>query len=113
MRTILVTGGAGFIGSNFVELMLTKYPDYRIVVYDKLTYAGRLENLARFQGDPRFTFVRGDICDPAGVREVIRAHGVDTLVNFAAEDACGSFNHGSRRVYSHRCVWDICVAPRR
>jgi dTDP-glucose 4,6-dehydratase len=85
MRTILVTGGAGFIGSNFVELMLTKYPDYRIVVYDKLTYAGRLENLARFQGDPRFTFVRGDICDPAGVREVIRAHGVDTLVNFAAE----------------------------
>ncbi|MCS6842288.1 MAG: GDP-mannose 4,6-dehydratase, partial [Roseiflexus sp.] len=85
MRNILVTGGAGFIGSNFVELMLEKYPDYRIVVYDKLTYAGRLENLARFRNNPRFAFVRGDICDPAAVRETIRAYDIDTLVNFAAE----------------------------
>lgn len=85
MRNILVAGGAGFIGSNFVELMLDKYPDYRIIVYDKLTYAGRLENLARFRDNPRFAFVRGDICDPAAVRETIRAYDIDTLVNFAAE----------------------------
>jgi dTDP-glucose 4,6-dehydratase len=87
MQNLLVTGGAGFIGSNFVRYMLEKYPDYRITVFDKLTYAGRLENLedvaARF-GD-RYSFVRGDICDPEAVRAAIRAHDVDTIVNFAAE----------------------------
>ncbi|MFL5807103.1 MAG: GDP-mannose 4,6-dehydratase, partial [Roseiflexaceae bacterium] len=56
MRNLLVTGGAGFIGSNFVHYMLEKYPDYRVVVYDKLTYAGRLENLDRVQDNPRFAF---------------------------------------------------------
>ncbi|WP_322512134.1 GDP-mannose 4,6-dehydratase, partial [Chloroflexus sp.] len=61
MRNLLVTGGAGFIGSNFVHYMLGKYADYRIVVYDKLTYAGNLANLAPVANDPRFAFVRGDI----------------------------------------------------
>src|SRR6185295_8325015 len=56
MRNLLITGGAGFIGSNFVHYMLERYPEYRIVVYDKLTYAGRLANLDRVQGDPRFAF---------------------------------------------------------
>jgi len=83
----MVTGGAGFIGSNFVRYMLEKYPGYYIVVYDKLTYAGRLENLQdvaeRFAG--RYAFVRGDICDAAKVRETIRAYNVDTVINFAAE----------------------------
>ncbi|HEU4325005.1 MAG TPA: dTDP-glucose 4,6-dehydratase [Roseiflexaceae bacterium] len=85
MRNLLVAGGAGFIGSNFVELMLERYPDYRIVVYDKLTYAGRPENLERFKADPRFAFAQGDICDGARVREVMREHAIDTLINFAAE----------------------------
>ena len=85
MRNLLVTGGAGFIGSNFVEYMLSKYSDYRVIVYDKLTYAGRLENLARVQGHPHFAFVRGDICDMAAVRAAIEQHSVDTIVNFAAE----------------------------
>lgn len=85
MRNLLVTGGAGFIGSNFVEHMLGKYPDYRIVVYDKLTYAGRLENLERFRANPRFAFVRGDICDIAAVRAAVQQHEIDTVVNFAAE----------------------------
>ena len=87
MQNIMVTGGAGFIGCNFVRLMLEKYPDYHIVVYDKLTYAGRLENLqdvAETYAD-RYTFVRGDICDADGVEETIRDHNVDTIVNFAAE----------------------------
>ncbi len=87
MRNLMVTGGAGFIGSNFVRYVLEKYPDYYIVVYDKLTYAGNLDNLKdvaeRFADC--YAFVRGDICDAAKVRETIRAYDVDTVVNFAAE----------------------------
>jgi len=87
VQNLMVTGGAGFIGSNFVRLMLEKYPGYSVVVYDKLTYAGNLDNLKdvaeRFAD--RYTFVRGDICDAATVRETIRTHDVDTVVNFAAE----------------------------
>jgi dTDP-glucose 4,6-dehydratase len=85
MRNLLVTGGAGFIGSNFVHYMLERHADYHIVAYDKLTYAGRLENLDRVAGNPRYSFVQGDICDAALVRETIRDHNIDTLVNFAAE----------------------------
>jgi dTDP-glucose 4,6-dehydratase len=85
MRNLLVTGGAGFIGSNFVHYMLEKYPDYRIAVFDKLTYAGRRENLDRFKDDPRFAFVQGDICDLDAVRQAVRDHRIDTIVNFAAE----------------------------
>jgi dTDP-glucose 4,6-dehydratase len=87
VRNLMVTGGAGFIGSNFVREMLKKYPDCSIVVYDKLTYAGNLNNLKdvaeQFTG--RYAFVQGDICDAAGVRDAIHTHAVDTIVNFAAE----------------------------
>src|SRR6266498_5020620 len=92
MRNLLVTGGAGFIGSNFVEYMLGKYSDYRIVVYDKLTYAGRLENLARVKDNPNFAFVRGDICDMDAVCAAIAQHDIDTIVNFAA------FTHVDRSI---------------
>lgn len=85
MHTLLVTGGAGFIGSNFVEHLFTQYPDYRIIVYDKLTYAGRLENLARFQNNPHFTFVQGDIADADTLNKTIEQYTIDTLINFAAE----------------------------
>ncbi len=85
MRNILVTGGAGFIGSNFVRHMLGKYPSYHLVVYDKLTYAGNLDNLRDVAEDPRYAFVRGDICDGKLVEEVIRQHEIDCIVNFAAE----------------------------
>ncbi len=86
MQNLLVTGGAGFIGSNFVRYLLRKYPDYSVVVYDKLTYAGNLENLKDVARDSagRYAFVQGDICDAARVRQTIRAHQVDTIVNFAA-----------------------------
>ena len=80
---LLVTGGAGFIGSNFIRHLLRAYPDDRVVNLDKLTYAGNPANLADVQRDPRYAFVHGDICDAALVREVL--HGVDAVVNFAAE----------------------------
>jgi len=85
MKHLLVTGAAGFIGSNFVHHMLAKYPAYKLVVLDKLTYAGRRENLKAAEGNPRFAFVRGDICDRAAVDAAIREHTIDTIVHFAAE----------------------------
>jgi len=85
MRNILVTGGAGFIGSNFVRYMLNRYPDYQVVVYDKLTYAGNLDNLRDVEDDPRYAFVHGDIYNAEKVDEMMREHEIDAIVNFAAE----------------------------
>jgi dTDP-glucose 4,6-dehydratase len=85
MKNLLIAGGAGFIGSNFVHYMLKHHPDYRLVVYDKLTYAGNLDNLRDIANDPRYIFVQGDICDAARVRQTLREYHIDTIVNFAAE----------------------------
>ena len=74
MKNIMVTGGAGFIGSNFVTHILNKYPDYNILVYDKLTYAGNLDNLLDVSDDPRYSFVRADICDASAVAQAIQDH---------------------------------------
>ena len=84
-RRLLVTGGAGFIGSNFVRHLLAADPAVSIVTLDALTYAGRLANLGPALTDPRHTFVRGDICDAGLVQRLLREHGVDTVVHFAAE----------------------------
>jgi dTDP-glucose 4,6-dehydratase len=80
---LVVTGGAGFIGSNFVRHVLREHPDDRVVNLDKLTYAGNPANLADIARDPRYTFVQGDVCDATLVRDVL--HGADAVVNFAAE----------------------------
>ena len=85
MKNIIVTGGAGFIGANFVLHMLKKYDDYNIIVYDKLTYAGNLDNLLDVKDDPRYAFVQGDICDAEMVDATIQKYEADTIVNFAAE----------------------------
>lgn len=85
MKTLMITGGAGFIGSNYCHYVLRNHPGYRVVVYDKLTYAGNLDNLTDLDGDPRYTFVHGDICDAAKVRETIGQLEVEAIVNFAAE----------------------------
>lgn len=85
MKNLLVTGGAGFIGSNFVIYMLNKYPAYNVIVYDKLTYAGNLDNLLEVSDEPRYHFVQGDICDATAVAQVIQQYDIDTIVNFAAE----------------------------
>jgi dTDP-glucose 4,6-dehydratase len=84
MLTVLVTGGCGFIGSNFVRHVLTTDPDVAVVNFDNLTYAGNLANLADLAGHPRYRFVRGDVADAAAVRAVLTA-GVDSVVHFAAE----------------------------
>ena len=80
---LLVTGGAGFIGSNFIRHMLKKYSDYHIVNLDKLTYAGNLDNLKDIEANPNYTFIKGDICDVKVVSGAVE--GVDAIVNFAAE----------------------------
>jgi len=85
MRRILVTGGAGFIGSNFVRMVLSEHPDCFVVNLDKLTYAGNLENLAEFMEHEKHKFVKGDICDGALVEKLIDECEIDTIVNFAAE----------------------------
>ena len=91
MTTVLVTGGMGFIGSNFVRYMLTTHPDYKIINLDKLTYAGNPENLRDVENDPNYTFVKGDICDRKVVEECMAKS--DYLVNFAAE------THVDRSIY--------------
>jgi dTDP-glucose 4,6-dehydratase len=81
---VLVTGGAGFIGSNFIRFFLAKYSDDAIVNLDKLTYAGNLDNVAEFEGDPRYEFVRADVADPQAL-EAVFDREVDAVVHFAAE----------------------------
>ena len=83
--TIIVTGGAGFIGSNFIFHMLAKYPDYRIICLDKLTYAGNLSTLAGVMDNPNFRFVKADICDREAVEQLFAEEHPDIVVNFAAE----------------------------
>lgn len=83
MMKLLVTGGAGFIGSNFTRMVLGRKPGWKVTVLDKLTYAGRRENLEEVENDTRFSFVHGDICDPDTVAGAVR--GCDAVVNFAAE----------------------------
>ena len=83
MKTYLVTGGAGFIGSNYIRYLLEKHKDVEIINLDKLTYAGNLDNLKNIEEDSRYTFIKGDICDEVLVNQIMT--GVDVVVNFAAE----------------------------
>lgn len=84
MKRILITGGAGFIGSNFIKYMLQAHPDYQLINYDSLTYAGNLENLADIADNPNYRFVKGSITDRQFVNEVFES-GIDAVINFAAE----------------------------
>ncbi|MBD5326273.1 MAG: dTDP-glucose 4,6-dehydratase [Bacteroides sp.] len=85
MKNILITGGAGFIGSHVVRLFVTKYPDYNIVNLDKLTYAGNLANLKDVENRPNYTFVKADIADLDLMRSIIRDHRIDGIIHLAAE----------------------------
>lgn len=85
MKTYLVTGGAGFIGSNFVIYMLNKYSDVKIINVDKLTYAGNLENLKSVESNPNYVFAQADICDKEAIQSLFDQYDIDYVVNFAAE----------------------------
>ena len=84
-RNILITGGAGFIGSHVVRLFVNKYPDYHIINLDKLTYAGNLANLHDIKDKPNYTFIKADICDFETMLEIIRKFNVDGIIHLAAE----------------------------
>ncbi len=85
MKTILVTGGAGFIGSNFVKLMLEKHPEYNIISIDALTYAGNLGNLKDIDSNPKYEFIKGDIRDRVKIEEIFKHNEITSVVHFAAE----------------------------
>lgn len=85
MKTILVTGGAGFIGSNFVNIMVKKYPEYKIINIDDLTYAGNLENLSDIHNASNYTFIKADIRDKKAIDDIFKTQNIDMVVNFAAE----------------------------
>ena len=85
MRNILVTGGAGFIGSHLVRLLVNKYPDYHIINMDVLTYAGNLENLKDIENKENYTFVKCDICDVEKVNQVFIKYQIDSVIHLAAE----------------------------
>ncbi len=85
MKKILITGGAGFIGSHVVRRFVTNYPDYHIVNLDLLTYAGNLENVADLENAPNYTFVKGDICDTAFIADLFRTHEFEGVIHLAAE----------------------------
>src|SRR3990172_2899884 len=82
---LLITGGAGFIGSNFIQYYLEKHPDDFVVNYDKLTYAGNLERLKDLEIEPNYKFIKGDITDAKRVEEVVKKYKIDQIVHFAAE----------------------------
>ena len=84
-RNILITGGAGFIGSHVVRLFVNKYPDYHIICLDKLTYAGNLANLKDIEDAPNYTFVKADICDYETIQAVMQQHNIDGIIHLAAE----------------------------
>src|SRR5690606_33931532 len=85
MRSVLITGAAGFIGANFTHFWLHKYPEDKVIALDALTYAGNTWNLRDIWHNDNFTFVQGDICDQALIEKLIIGHDIDTLVHFAAE----------------------------
>ena len=84
-KNILITGGAGFIGSNFVPYFVNKYKEYRIINLDKLTYAGNLENLSEIKDSPNYIFIKGDICDKELVQNIFQEYDINGVINFAAE----------------------------
>ena len=103
---LLVTGAAGFIGSCFARETITQHPADELLVYDKLTYAGNLDNLAPVSSSPRYRFVKGDIADPAAVEAVFAEFRPDAVVHFAAE------SHVDRSILAPHESFDTKVQPR-
>lgn len=85
MKNVLITGGAGFIGSNFVPYFLNKYPQYKVVNLDLLTYAGNLDNLSEIANNPQYKFIQGDICNRSLIEEIFKEYRINSVIHFAAE----------------------------
>ena len=85
MKKILITGGAGFIGANFVHYILNKYDDYKVFNLDKLTYAANLDNLSSIENNNNYIFIKGDICNKEFIENLFKKENFDIVVNFAAE----------------------------
>ena len=98
-----VTGGAGFIGSNFIKYIFETYPEDVIICFDKLTYAGSMDNIKEYVNNPRFVFVRGDICSEVDIGRALSSYSVDFIVNFAAE------SHVDRSIYNSECFLETNV----
>ena len=111
MKKYLITGCAGFIGSNFVYYMLKKYDEILLVNLDKLTYAGNLENLKGVEGDSRHVFVQGDICDRALVEKLFLQYDFDCVINFAAESHVDR-SISNPEIFVETNVLGFCSAPR-
>lgn len=94
-KTIIITDGAGFIGSHVVRLFVNKYPDYRIVNLDALTYAGNLENLKDIENSPNYTFVKANICDATAINDIFNQYQPDGVIHLAAESHCRPLYQGS------------------
>ena len=99
MKNLLITGGAGFIGSHLVRLMVNKYPEYRIVNLDKLTYAGNLANLKDIENMSNYKFVKADICDFEMMLKIIKQYHVDGVIHLAGETVRSGWHYpfGSRK----------------
>lgn len=98
-KSILVTGGAGFIGSNFVPYFCKKYPEYHIINLDKLTYAGDLNNVKECENDSNYTFVKGDICDEKLIEELFTKYDIRGVIHFAAE------SHVDNSIKGPKSLW--------
>ena len=114
-KTILITGGAGFIGSNFVPYFCEKYPEYKIINLDKLTYAGNLENLRSCENMPNYSFVQGDICDADLVEKLFRENDVRGVIHFAAESHVDNSIMGPRAFINTNIIgtFNLLDAARR
>ena len=115
MNSILITGGAGFIGSNFVPYFCTKYPDYHVINLDKLTYAGDLDNLKECKSMPNYTFIQGDICDEKLIESLFVTYDIRGVIHFAAESHVDNSIKGPRIFMETNCMgtFTLVEAARR
>ena len=110
MKTILVTGGCGFIGSNFISLLLSERTDVHVINVDNLTYAGNINNLRAFWDDPRLIFYKADISNESELNDVFKQHDIDHVVNFAAESHVDRSIEAPARVLAHERLRDLQLA---